>query len=258
MQHPFQAQVIDDPIKEVLRVWKTYKNVVAEHKKAFTEHVSRVEQELIRHRAMPEHLDKTNRELFPIIAEKFKNEGVEPVTELNKEKLINEFKENFKAFHDRYPVIMKYMILTGEFKLNAFKKFLRYMEKNPPKDVEDLMVDKNARYVQLNWQECNPKHPQFRQESKRVYQSAYLELKNEYDEYQVVQDLAKEKIKELEQTQLQEKRAELRRLVMKMSGREETPAEPAPALVESVGLPELAGLPESLADMMKTAVLAPM
>jgi len=127
--------------------------------------------------------------------------------------VFREFQYTYKNFFERFPVVMRYMIELGQFNENAFKKYMKKIQTNPATDMQQHITERNADYIKYLWQENNKKHPQYNVMIKRIWNEAYTNLKEEWDNYNDIQEMAKEKIKIQDEQNLKEKREELLRLI---------------------------------------------
>jgi hypothetical protein len=177
--------------------------IVEQKKKSKKKHPKKkIFDDLVFNRLNPEEKAK-------FLWEKYKS--VRPTTTQEIDTLYKEFTMEYKTFHEMFPVVLRYMCQLGKFNAKAFHRFLIKMQHNPPKNQEELIVDRNADYLRYLWEE---EHPKFsKAQSNIVWTDAYKILKDDFDKYLVVEAEAKERIKKQQEIASEEKKNELLALV---------------------------------------------
>lgn len=112
-------------------------------------------------------------------------------------------KLGYAPFMDEFPIVSKYMICLGQFRVKAFVKFLDKCERtqHPSAEkrekgyMEDQWVRRQADYVQYLWEECHPHHYSTA-ERAAVWQQTYEKLKGEFDDFRTMHKDIEEKVKE--------------------------------------------------------------
>ncbi len=94
----------------------------------------------------------------------------------------------FKRFTDKYPIVIRYMCFTDEYRKEALKKYMRYAKNNIPKSKEELYCDFGAIYVKFLYSEINPKCTQ--DQAHNVRHNAYIELREEFVRIQAAEEEA--------------------------------------------------------------------
>jgi len=123
--------------------------------------------------------------------------------------VMKEFQYHYKEFFERFPIITRYMIESGQFNVIAFKRYIKKLRDSPATDMCMHITERNADYVKYLWQENNKKHPEYGIMSKQIWNDTYKMLKHEWDMYEIIQEEAKNRIIQRDEQSLKEKKQEL-------------------------------------------------
>jgi hypothetical protein len=107
---------------------------------------------------------------------------------------IDDIIPKYRDFCTSYPVVLRYMVLN-EFSRHAMKKFLRYVELNPWKSVDEF-IECQTMYVVYLYKE---QHPHYNSAHvKSLKENTRKILRQEHDEFE---SLGKKITTEVEQTE---------------------------------------------------------
>lgn len=148
-----------------------------------------------------------------ISKEKRQKSDNDNLTDADGEEILKLFQDVYKNFAEMFPIVLRYICQMGQFNSKAFSKYLRKVKNSTDRERKTHMVDRNADYVKYLWQESNKNHPRWAQESAYVYRTAYKSLNDEFETYEAAQELAKERIKEMDEKNLQSKRDDLKKFI---------------------------------------------
>jgi hypothetical protein len=122
---------------------------------------------------------------------------------------INLIQRDFAEFYKNFPVVARYMICMGQYKMVAFKRMLynseetapRSVDKNASKDAnEKLWIKRQADYVRFLWEEYQEvsykTKPEFNTSSDGIWKQAHTALTDEFKQFRDLHESMKQKIKE--------------------------------------------------------------
>lgn len=145
-------------------------------------------------------------------------------SQMNDEQKINLIQRDFSEFYKNFPIVSRYMICLGQYKMKAFKRMLiKYDEVSkkdkgksvePKKSIEDrrreiregsakkeseskqekLWIERQADYVRFLWEECQQDGFE-RKDSDSIWQHTYDTLKKEFDDFRDLHKNMEEKTK---------------------------------------------------------------
>ena len=109
----------------------------------------------------------------------------------------------FAKFMEEFPIVSRYMVCMGQFKLKAFQRLLDKMKRTkypPPEErdkkyMEDQWIKWQADYVQYLWEEYQKRHYNTA-ERQWVWQETYKRLKGEFDDFRKMHEDIEEKVKQ--------------------------------------------------------------
>lgn len=116
-------------------------------------------------------------------------------------------KLGFAKFMEEFPIVSRYMVCMGQFKLKAFQRLLDKMKRTkypPPEErdkkyMEDQWIKWQADYVQYLWEEYQKRHYNTA-ERQWVWQETYKRLKGEFDDFRKMHEDIEEKVKQEKKT----------------------------------------------------------
>ena len=116
-------------------------------------------------------------------------------------------KLGFSKFMEEFPIVSRYMVCMGQFKLKAFQRLLDKMKRTkypPPEErdkkyMEDQWIRWQADYVQYLWEEYQKRHYNTA-EKQWVWQETYKRLKGEFDDFRKMHEDIEEKVKQEKKT----------------------------------------------------------
>ncbi len=117
-------------------------------------------------------------------------ENVPELAKLPDNEKIAYFYKQHKEFYNEFPIVIRYMVCLGQFRVRAFEKFLRFRElkiddaemKDPKFRKETVWVRQQAMYVKFLYEAYNSSCSI--SEANEVYEHAYASLQAEFDEFQ--------------------------------------------------------------------------
>lgn len=110
---------------------------------------------------------------------------------MNDEQKINLVQKDFKEFYKNFPIVARYMICLGQYKMKAFKKMLTNNENSSDKN-EEQWIKRQADYVRFLWEEYNTD----KKGSDKIWQHTYETLSNEFKEFKELHEKMEKKVKE--------------------------------------------------------------
>jgi hypothetical protein len=111
--------------------------------------------------------------------------------------------KDFAEFYKNFPIVSRYMICYGQYRVKAFKKMLiKCNETKKPagqentKDMnEKLWVDRQADYVRFLWEEVQDGNTFDKKDSDDIWQQTHKLLTEEFQQFKDLHDMAEKKIK---------------------------------------------------------------
>ena len=156
------------------------------------------------------------------------NTGVNYDHKTHGEKMLNEFRYNYKEFCETYPILVRYICQFQSYNKVAFERYLRKIKnlnEHYSRDPSGMSkesykklhyVDRNADYIKYLWEETNRnKIPKsiFNQQAENVYKEVYKLLEKEHEYFTNIEILAEEKAVERANNSFVEKKNELMNLI---------------------------------------------
>lgn len=119
--------------------------------------------------------------------------------ELSQDEKMEIISKKFKGFSEEFPIVSRYMVCFGQYKMNALEKMLQKMKHSAfnveGESNEDIWIQRQADYVRYLWEECQTKRFQ-REESNQVWQTTYDALKKEFKDFKQLHKDSEQRIKD--------------------------------------------------------------
>lgn len=118
---------------------------------------------------------------------------------------INLIQKDFKEFYKNFPIVSRYMICLGQYKMKAFKRMLLKtddsqsndsdLEKNNKSRNEQKWIERQADYVRFLWEEYQTEGFE-KKDSDKIWQHTYDTLTKEFKEFKELHEKMELKVKE--------------------------------------------------------------
>lgn len=118
-----------------------------------------------------------------------------------------EMQSEHREFGQTYPVVLRYMCQLGQYNGKAFRRYLKYISRNPWKGV-DSYLESQATYAKLLYQALNqhynPEH------AKAYYNNVLTALKKEREQFETETKESEARVKEEHENRVIRNKIELR------------------------------------------------
>lgn len=121
------------------------------------------------------------------------------------EQKINLVEKDFKEFYKNFPIVSRYMICLGQYKMKAFKRMLikcsneSEESSTDEKDIktknERKWIERQADYVRFLWEEYQTSSFDIK-DSDNIWQHTYDTLTKEFNDFKELHEKMEQKVKE--------------------------------------------------------------
>ena len=130
----------------------------------------------------------------------------EAYSKMNDDQKTSLIQKDFKEFYKNFPIVARYMICLGKYRMSAFKKMLIKCKNttNPTTSLdaeerkqlsEKLWIERQADYIRFLWEDSHDNVAFSQMDSDAVWEQTNKALTDEFKEFKELHDASEKKIK---------------------------------------------------------------
>lgn len=154
--------------------------------------------------ATPDEITAIAKEIW----KKFRAEKVK-----GDENVLSRYQQEWPEFSTTFPVVLRHMILSGEFKVSIFKEYLKAYARKKIESHDDFLAAQGEYFVCI-WKFNNASLHPSQDMVQEVRDKILADLQEEKKQFAAAQEIADKELKEMNEKISAERRAEIRQMVM--------------------------------------------